>query len=493
MRGDAGGDGSGEGGRDGEPRAGETLECAPEGAIRTYQQLIDDLPDVVARFDAEFRCTFINQAIHHFLGVPASELIGKTLQEFPLEPADREFFEVVRERLRATLRPVELEHESRRTTGSTVIVEQRAYPELGPDGEFRSALSVIRDVTAHRELERDYRALFNGMREAFVIVEPVDVAGMVLDFRYLAANPAFHRLTGVSPASVPGGTARETMPTLAPYFVSLTARVLASGQPQEIAAFSPVLKKNIEGVAFQIAPHRCAALLRDVTAHKRAEAALVQSREDSRRLATRLAVVEDRERRKLASFLHDNVGQALALVSLKLGSAVEKATDDDLRLLLEECRALVGATIEDTRGVTFDLSPPILYELGLEAALEWLGERLANEHGFAFSMQDDGLLKPLEADAAPFVYRAVRELILNAVKHADARHIAVSVARVSDALKICVTDDGVGFDPAQSSASSGFGLFSIREQMSSLGGGLSILRMKPSGTAAELTVPLASG
>ncbi|MDY6917007.1 MAG: sensor histidine kinase, partial [Chloroflexota bacterium] len=160
---------------------------------------------------------------------------------------------------------------------------------------------------------------------------------------------------------------------------------------------------------------------------------------------------------------------------------------------LDEIAGLLDRAVQDTRSLTFDLSPPILYELGLGPALEWLVERVQEEHGIRAVFEDDGKHKPLGDDARAFLFRAVRELLMNVARHAHARTVTVAVSRSNDSIRVEVTDDGVGFHVSEREwKTRGFGLFSIRERMTDLGGDVDVQSEPEKGTRVTLTVPLES-
>ena len=158
-----------------------------------------------------------------------------------------------------------------------------------------------------------------------------------------------------------------------------------------------------------------------------------------------------------------------------------------------ECIRTVEQSIADTRALTFDLSPPILYDLGLKAAVGWLAEQLAERHGLLVSVE--GLDVPeLDVDVASVLFRIVRELLTNVVKHAQISRAKVIFHRDGDHVGIDVVDGGVGFDATVLGprASRGFGLFSVRQQIGRLGGTLEIASAGGAGTRVSLRVPLAA-
>jgi len=241
-------------------------------------------------------------------------------------------------------------------------------------------------------------------------------------------------------------------------------------------------------------PQFIVSMVADITQEKEAQAEISAYQERLRDLASELSLTEERERRRLAADLHDHIGQILALAQIKLGALRQEASSSESQDYIKEVREYISQAIYYTRSLTFELGLPILYDLGLEAALEWLGEQLHAEHGLQIQVHRDKQAKPLGEAARVLVFRVVRELLTNVIKHAQASHVDVTLAKEGQYLCIQVADDGVGFDMNESGArsgkSSGYGLFSIRERLSSLGGHLKISSGPGRGTVVTITVPL---
>ena len=139
--------------------------------------------------------------------------------------------------------------------------------------------------------------------------------------------------------------------------------------------------------------------------------------------------------------------------------------------------------------MTFELRPPILYELGVEATIEWLGEQVQKQHEILFVFEDDGMSKPLDKDVSILMFQAVRELFMNVVKHAQAKKVEVSIKRSGDKMEITVEDNGIGFDASKIEINT-FGFFSIRERLKHFGGTFVIDTEPGAGTRATLTAPV---
>jgi signal transduction histidine kinase len=210
-----------------------------------------------------------------------------------------------------------------------------------------------------------------------------------------------------------------------------------------------------------------------------------------RALAYELTLAETRERERVAHGLHDDVGQALALVSLKLDELRQEVGGLPCASLVEELNSLVVQAARATRSATFDLSCPVLQQLGLTAALESLGQRTQRQYGLLVQVSVDAHLPKLEPAVDSVVFRVVRELLINAAKHARAGTAWVDARFDGASLTLSVRDDGIGCDMAMQrpgfSAEGGFGLHSARAQLQAIGAELSIESAPGHGTRATLS------
>jgi PAS domain S-box-containing protein len=239
------------------------------------------------------------------------------------------------------------------------------------------------------------------------------------------------------------------------------------------------------------------SVIRDISEEKRVEEKLEQYRRKLRKLAAELTAVEARERRQIAGELHENLGQLLATAKLKI--APMKTLPG-----VAEVQDLVEQALQQTRSLTYQLSPPILYQLGLEAALKWLAENMAGQYGYRVAFTRLGESGSLPEESAVFLFSAARELLVNVAKHAAASEVAVRLRWLDDCVEVLVKDNGRGFRRTGRSdfsdlktgiaeSTDGFGLFNIYERVSDLGGRVSLHTEPQRGTAVKIHLPLDRG
>ncbi len=238
--------------------------------------------------------------------------------------------------------------------------------------------------------------------------------------------------------------------------------------------------------------------LRDITARKKAEKKIVSYQQDLRSLAHQLLVAEERERRKIAQELHDGLSQKLALSKMLLqtmqrGLSVDKATNSQF----SQVYALYGDMINETKSLTFELAPPVLYEVGLEPAVKHLLESMLAGIRIDWTFENRRNRQPLKGDLAPALYTMIRELVLNVIKHAEARQMDVVIDENDELITAVIEDNGKGMPSGtarrkeSAPGPAGFGLFSIRERLYHLGGRLTIDSQSGSGTKARIEIPFA--
>ena len=237
------------------------------------------------------------------------------------------------------------------------------------------------------------------------------------------------------------------------------------------------------------------ALIRDITARKKAEENILKYQEQLKSLASQLTLTEEKERYRIATELHDHISQYLAVSMMKLDELLQVSDSVEKQKIIEQINLWLNHAMEESHSLTFDLSSPILHELGFERAVEaWLEDEVHGKHKIKTEFRSDGLTKVLDDDICILLFRNVRELLFNIIKHSHAKKVKVSISKVSNNIKINVEDDGVGFNHEEVAANAAiktkFGLFSIRERLEHFGGRIEINSAPGKGCRIILIAPL---
>ena len=206
-----------------------------------------------------------------------------------------------------------------------------------------------------------------------------------------------------------------------------------------------------------------------------------------------LTITEEKERRKIAEYLHDGLGQTISIAAIKLSTIAKNGMLPAEKKVLEDSSNLLHEAINETRKLVYDLSPPILYELGLIAAVKWKLGQVEKQFGIVTVFQPEENLIELTTDIKVLLFRTICELLTNTIKHAGADLIEVEIHKDPENITVTVFDNGKGFDLSQGvnlSDFGGFGLFSIKEKLDSLQGKLMITLVRPQGIKITVIVPV---
>lgn len=455
--------------------------------------MLQCLPDIVMRFDRAGRHLFVSENVKDVVGFTASDFRRRTHRELGFPESLCVLWEGAIERVFESGKPYETEFSIDGKKGR-VFFDWRLVPECDADGRVQTVLSVSRNITEHREAKESYLMLFREMLNGCALHEILfDEQGKPVDYTFISVNPAFERMTGTRNEDVVGKSVREIWPDIEQFWIDVYGKVAVTGEPVFFQQFSGPLGKDFEVSAFRYGQGRFACIFADVTERKRAEEQRLRYEQQLRALATDLAVAENRERQRIAALIHDDISQSLALAKIKLGM-LKASVPEEQHQTIADASNLIQQTIEKTRSLVHELRPPVLREFGLSAAIESLIEQIGKEYGLDCEFKSDDPLKGLNEDIESLLYRASRELLLNVIKHSRARTIKVTIERDEESARICVEDDGTGFNNADRRKvawrNGGFGLFNLQERFDYIGGQCLISSNPGHGTKVIVSAPI---
>lgn len=445
----------------------------------------------------------VNDAFEQSLGYSREDVVGRSAIDLGIwvDPAQRaDFVRTLREEGSSPHRIVQLRAKNGEIRemlwgGIPIVVHEETL-----------LLTTAIDITdraraeeALRKSEENLQALFNGSREAIMLL---DADGVVLN-----TNAAMRRSLNVASKDFVGTQAFDVLPPpLAKTRQAWFHEILATKKPKSFedernGRFTESHMYPIMGPSGEVA--RVAVFVHDITNRKRAEEALQKSRDELeekvrertsklRALAAQLTQAEHRERRRIADVLHEDLQQRLVAMQFKISGLKMRAGKGpaarDTEWLLQE----LDRTIQLSRDLTTRLRPPVLYELGLWPALEWLAEETHSSFGITVTLKGEQSFHLATDELRVFAFGAVSELLMNVIKHAGTKAAQIKIGwQGKDKLAIEVSDKGRGFDSARHTQETTFGLFSIRERTEAFGGRLEIASRPGKGTRATLILPAA--
>jgi PAS domain S-box-containing protein len=383
----------------------------------------------------------------------------------------------------------------KRADGEVRWIEHSCRPVFTRENEFLGLRACNRDIT-DRKLTSDALSRSEKKFRALVDNSLVGVFNTSLDGKFLFVNDALARMydfdspeqmvvEGSLPRWVDPQNREQLMSDLQEHgsvsnFEAET--ITASGRHIHVL-FSVKLQDGV-----------ITGMVMDISKRKQSEQRIFDYQQRLKVQATQLTLVEEQERRRIATELHDNVGQTLALSRLQLAVASKAVEDDALKEQFDELSQTLLTAVKDTRHLIFELSSPTLHELGLGAAIsEWIELKVKPQHNLDIKLVDNIELSNLSLDQSTIMFRSVRELLTNIVKYARADKASVLIEEEGGSVWITVKDNGIGFNPYQVrrnvSSDGGLGLFSIEERMNDFGGSMVIDSRAHHGTTIVLTVP----
>jgi len=393
------------------------------------------------------------------------------------------------------------------------IGEVAVTPLYDSRGRPTHLIGIVHDVTERQRLEDALHALRDEAhsRELRLLLETATQGIVSVDARgtIVTANQAFETMFGWPRGELIGRSIETLMPSAfrrlhkahrTKYFAAPHPRLMRGGldlvgERKDGSTFPIEVTLNHVGTA---GGGHAFAFVTDITERQERTAELERRTAQLSRLASDLTLAEHHAREQIAKTLHDGLQQLLVSAALDLDQRIGRDTEpqggvpDDLLL---QIRSHIDEAIAAARSLSLELFPPVLHSSGLPAALRWLANQTRSKYGLAVDVTADPLANSDRKDVRTLLFESVRELLFNAVKHARVDRVSVSLQLDSEErLCIIVEDRGVGFDPAElvergNAGQIGWGLFSIRERLTLLGGRFDIESGAGHGTRFRLIAP----
>ncbi|MEZ7196015.1 transporter substrate-binding domain-containing protein [Pseudodesulfovibrio karagichevae] len=490
------------------------IEEALNESENLYRTLINNMPDIVMRYDRQLRRRFVSENIEQYSGFPPEHFIGKTNRELGMPEELSRFMDEHIAKVFETGEPIGTElHVD--WNGRSFQFDWRLFPERDADGAVQTVSSIHRDITHQHHVEAEYQLLFNGMLDGFASHEIIcDDTGKPVDYRFLRANPAFERLTGVKVEDILGRTIREVFPDIEPYWIKTYGKVALTGEPIVCEHYASDLGKYFNVSAFCPTPGRFATIFSDVTDRVNTAKALVEAKD----LAESASRVKSEFLANMSHEIRTPLNGIMGMLQLLLSDGLTEEQAEYAAYGIEASRRL-------TRLLTdiLDLSRIEAGKLEIREAPLNLRDVLAGlEQMFAVAARSKGLTLDVRVpDDLPErlfgddtrLQQILINLIGNAIKYTEAGGVALEVSVLPRRrpgtvhVLFTVSDTGIGIPDDKlgsifehfTQVSSGFtrhyqgaglGLAISKRMVGLLGGSMAVDSMPGLGTTFCLCVPL---
>ncbi|MDP5106721.1 MAG: PAS domain-containing protein, partial [Polaribacter sp.] len=236
---------------------------------------------------------------------------------------------------------------------------------------------------------------------------------------------------------------------------------------------------------------------RDITLWVSAKQEIQEYQTSLQKLTTEITLIEEKQKKEIASNIHDHLSQSLVISKMKIN---ELKKNPQLKVITEDLKFIethISEALVNSRKITYELSPPVLYQLGIVEALNWLLEEVEANHKIAYCFNSNVNNIKLTDVKSILLYRSIQEIIKNTIKYANASLITLNFDEISDGIQILIADDGVGFDTSilkniHTHRGKGFGLFTVQERIINIKGKFTIESEINKGTSVKIFIPLAT-
>ncbi len=464
-----------------------------------FRMVIENLPFAVFAHDMEGNIRIINRLSCKYTGYSREELLEMNVADIDPDIAARKDRENICLKLELG-GSIQIKGIHRRKD-STEYSAEITISAITFKGE-RLLLTIVQDITERQKSEEALRENEEKIRSIFRAA-PIGI-GLVSNRVLLEVNDRICEMTGYSKEELIGQNSRILYPSDAEYELVGKEKYKQIRLPGTSTVETFFRRKDgnivnilLSSTALNPDDLSCGVTFTalDITERKKTEAELLLRQEQLESLASELAMAEEQERHRIAVGIHDDVGAKIALAKLEIQTLLKSITDTSTRQSLNKQIETIDQIINDVRLLTFELSDPVLYEIGLEAAVEsWMQKNISEINAVKWELLSEGPKLNLDNRIKITLFKGVKESVTNVLKHSKASRLIIFIKREKGQIVITVEDNGIGFDTsilAKSKLDKGsFGLFYLKERLNYLGGQLEICSQADSGTLVKMAMPL---
>lgn len=479
-----------------------------EQSKKQLEVITNNLPGAIVQFkmspDGSDELIYVSKGAYMIWGIDANEAMEDN-QKF-WKQIDSAYLEKVEKSIKTSfesLIPWHVEFKTKLPNKTAKWIEAIGIPRKLRDGSVIWD-SIMLDITSRKLIEeqlQESKALLektiNSLNEVVLVIDPENR-------KILLVNAAVEKMFGYKPSEVIGNNTKMLHINREKYeaFANIGEPIL-----EEHGTFHTEFQMKhkdgsiieTENIVTSIKNENnwysgVVSVIRDITVRKNNEKKLREYQQSLRNLTTELSLAEEKQRKEIAANIHDHLSQLLVISKIKVSDLKNDEKSEKRQLKLSSIINHISEALENSRRITYDLSPPILYEMGLVETMYWLTEKIEGENNIKVQFKTNIETIALPESTLIFMFRSIQELLYNAIKHACASSIITEFHFANNLLSVLVKDDGKGFNllemDKKKSATKSFGLFAVKERIKNLGGKFSIKSKEGKGTEAKIDIPI---
>jgi PAS domain S-box-containing protein len=467
-----------------------------------FRAIVENAPDLIARYDREFRRTYANPALAKSYDLPAEALIGKPMSTLPGAGLDVKEDELaIRQRFEDVFdsgKSCEFEVTLSMPTGRRYF-SVRFFPELNVNGSVINVLSIARDITASKRAEEELKKEKEILEKIFDNI-PLLIGFVGEDGRVKLVNPEWERTMGWTLKELQD----QNVDIFAEAYPDLPYR-------QEVLDFVAAATGEWVDLKIRVRDGRlidaaCAvvhlsdgtkvAIAQDITDRKQAEERLNATTEQLRALSASVQSAKEEEGTRIAREIHDELGGALTSLKWDLESFHKVISESNHPSLLQALHGKVEAmlrlsetTISAVRRISSELRPSVLDDLGLAAAIEWQARQFQTRTGIICHCECSVENLDLDQEQSTAIFRILQEALTNILRHAQATRVEIAINEEAGEIVLTVSDNGRGITEDEKSRLQSLGLLGMRERAYLIGGEIDVIGVEARGTVVTVRVP----
>ncbi len=467
-------------------------------ANERFEKVTEATNDVIWDWDIANNTFYRSEAIEQFFGNQASKLLNKeNFWQDSFHPDDKDEIQKSVEEAIADPLCARWKEEYRlfKEDGSLLYVTDQGVIIRNNEGVATRMVGAMTDVTEQKKAEEMYRLLANNSND---IITLQDINNQlkyispsvenILDYKQEElTDKDFLELIHKDDVKKIDKTINKNV-LEDKYFHTIEYRIRhKDGHYVWLEeSVSPVFEKG-QVVSF-------VTTNRDISEWILAKKEIENYQSSLQRLTVELSLIEEKQKKEIAANIHDHLSQSLVISKMRISDLERRAELENIQEDLIFIKDHISNALENSRRITYDLSPPVLYQLGIIDALAWFAGDTENKYGIKFEFNTNTSTIKLNEFKSILLFRCIQEAVTNTIKYANASLITLNLIKDEETITVILTDNGKGFDTSKLSnnvnSGSGFGLFAVKERIKNMNGELFITSELNIGTKIKIHLSL---